>query len=80
MNDIKEKVIELIVNNAKYEDEVTENTMLIEDMGFTSIELVAVVYDIETAFDISFDSDELDFDVINVVGNLIALVERKKGF
>lgn len=77
MKDIQEKVLEIIRTHAKYDDEITKGICLVEDMGFTSIELVEVVYELETEFGICMDPDELDFDKINLVDNLIELIEGK---
>lgn len=77
MKDIQEKVFEIIRVHAKYDDEITMDVYLVEDMGFTSIELVEVVYDLETEFDVCMEPDELNFDKINLISNLVGLIERK---
>ena len=77
MTEIAEKIINIVNKNAKYEDDISMDTMLVEDMGFTSIDLVEVVYDIELEFGITLELYELEFDKINLVGNLVELIERK---
>ncbi len=77
MTEIAGKIFDIVKKSAKYEDDITMDTMLVEDMGFTSIGLVEVVYDIEMEFNITLELYELEFDRINLIGNLVELVERK---
>lgn len=77
MTEIAKKIFNIVKNNSKFEDDITKNTKLVEDMGFTSIELVKVVYDIEMEFDINLELYELEFDRINLIGSLIEVVEGK---
>lgn len=77
MTEIAEKVIIIIQNHAKYEADINMDTMLVEDMGFTSIDLVEMVYEIEMEFNITMEFYELEFDIINRVDSLIEEVERK---
>lgn len=77
MAGIAEKIISIIQNHAKYEADINMDTLLVEDMGFTSIDLVEMVYEIETEFNITMELYELDFDIINRVEDLIVEIERK---
>lgn len=77
MTEIAGKIFDIVKKNAKYESDITMDTMLVEDMGFTSIGLVEVVYDIEREFNITLELYELEYDKINLIGNLVGLVERK---
>lgn len=77
MTEIAKKVINIIIKNAKYEDDIKLDTLLVDDMGFTSIGLVTIIYDLENEFDIVLDMEELEFDKINLVANLVQLIERK---
>lgn len=77
MTETAKKVINIIKNNAKFVDDIKMTTLLVDDMGFTSIELVSMIYELETEFDIMLDMEELEFDKINIVENLVTLIERK---
>ena len=77
MTEIAGKIFDIVKKNAKYESDITMDTMLVEDMGFTSIGLVEVVYDIEREFNITLELYELEYNKINLIGNLVGLVERK---
>lgn len=77
MTETAKRVIDIVKKNAKFDDYIKMTTLLVDDMGFTSIELVGMIYELETEFDIMLDMDELEFDKINLVENLVALIERK---
>ena len=77
MTETAKKVTDIIKNNAKFDDDIKMTTLLVDDMGFTSIELVSMIYELETEFDIMLDMEELEFDKINLVENLVTLIERK---
>lgn len=77
MTETAKKVTDIIKNNAKFDDDIKMTTLLVDDMGFTSIELVSMIYELETEFDIMLDMEELEFDKINLVENLVNLIERK---
>lgn len=77
MTETAKRVIDIVKNNAKFDDDIKMTTLLVDDMGFTSIELVGMIYELETEFDIMLDMDELEFDKINLVENLVDIIERK---
>ncbi|MBR2572607.1 MAG: acyl carrier protein [Clostridia bacterium] len=71
-----ECVIRFLQSNADRElPEITEDSHLIGDLGFNSLEMVQMVNDAEQAFDIVIEDDEMP--QILTVGDFIALLKRK---
>lgn len=58
------------------EMEVSENDLLKEDLGFDSLSLVNVVFELEEAFEVQFDADNLNPDELLRVSDLIELVRK----
>ncbi|MGI3164641.1 acyl carrier protein [Pseudooceanicola sp. 200-1SW] len=80
MADIKQKVIEIIAEQAVLEpsDVKMENTL--EDLGIDSLGLVESIFAIEEAFDIQVpfnanEPEESDFDISDVA-SIVAGVEK----
>lgn len=63
----------------KVEDglEITAETSLIDDLGFDSILMIEMILDIEMDFEIAFDDEDLNFDVMVQYGALLVLVLDK---
>lgn len=57
-------------------EEITDNTSLVEDLGFDSVTIMQLVIEIEEKFNIRFDEDT-DFKNLNYVNELIEIVKRK---
>ena len=55
--------------------EINENTQLIADLGFNSLQMMQIVNDAELVFDIEIDDDELR-DLVTV-GDIVRLLEKK---
>ena len=55
--------------------EIHENTQLIADLGFNSLQMMQIVNDAELVFDIEIDDDELR-DLVTV-GDIVRLLEKK---
>lgn len=76
-NQVKEKIHEVISNKIRFATKITNETNLIEDLGFTSIDLMEMIYQLEEIFDIQFSFDDLEVENITVVESLIKLVTSK---
>ena len=75
---IFEKVRTIICDNLNIsEDEITADTSFIDDLHADSLDIVEVVIEMETEFDIEI-SDE-DFPGINTVGDLVDYISAKIG-
>ena len=71
-----EKVIRFLQSNAVHElPEITEDSHLIGDLGFNSLEMVQMVDEAEQVFGITIEDDEMP--QILTVKDFIALLKRK---
>lgn len=76
MSDIKEKVIQIIVNKLGLDqDQVTTKAHIINDLGADSIETVELIMEFEDKFEIEIPDD--DGEKIATVGDAIAYLEEK---
>lgn len=77
MSDIKEKVIEIVVDqlDAKPED-VDESKSFTEDLQADSLAIVELVLALEEKFDVKIPDDEVDN--IKTVGDAIKYIEGHK--
>lgn len=77
MSDIKEKVIEIVVDqlDAKPED-VDESKSFTEDLQADSLAIVELVLALEEKFDVKIPDDEVDN--IKTVGDAIRYIEGHK--
>lgn len=78
--DVKDKVVEIIAEQAVLEPSDVTLDMTLEDVGIDSLGLVESIFAIEEAFDISVpfnanEPQESDFD-ISTVASIVAGVER----
>ena len=80
MTDVRDRIIQIIAEQAMLEpDQITENSTP-QDLGIDSLGLVESIFAIEEEFDISIpfnanEPEQSDFD-ISSVGAIIAAVER----
>lgn len=75
-----EKLKEIVIQNAKKkgtEIELTENTNLLKNLGYQSINVVQLMADLEENFNFVFEDDEIDFDVICNFGELSKFIQMK---
>ena len=70
-----EKVIDIIVEASETEEEVTENTALIDDMGVSSMEAILILGDLENEFGIDLPISGLR--TVKTVGDLAQHVIEK---
>jgi acyl carrier protein len=79
MDTIKKSLISLLQKNPKAATKTRfeDNTHLVEDLGFDSLDIVTLVISIESEFNISFDIDELEFESVIHFGKLLEIVQSK---
>ena len=85
--DVKDKVVEIIAEQAVLEKSDVSMDNTLEDLGIDSLGLVESIFAIEEAFDISIpfnanEPTESDFDILSV-GSIVAgikkLIAEQKG-
>lgn len=73
-----EKMKELIVQYVEVEPEsITEDARLIEDLHFNSYDFMSMLGELEEAFDVTVDEQEMTN--IRTVGEVIAYLESLQG-
>lgn len=53
-----------------------EDLLLIENLGFDSVQLISLIVDIESAFKIEFNESSLLFEKFNRIGDLLTLIDE----
>jgi len=77
-DEIEEKVCELVRNYCQYDaDNLRLDGDLREDYGIDSITLVELLVDIESEFDIVFDSSFLSYESFSTAGSLADHIDQK---
>ncbi|MGN0537905.1 MAG: acyl carrier protein [Acutalibacteraceae bacterium] len=70
-----EKLKQIIVNYVSVNpDEITEDSLYIEDLGFNSYDFMSMLGDLETEFGVTVDETEI-MD-IHTVGESIAYIQK----
>jgi len=74
MSDIKQKVIDIVIEHLGVEaDKVTEGTTFVDDLGADSLDIVELVMAFEEAFNVSIPDDAAE--KIRSVNDAIAYIE-----
>ena len=81
MKDIEEKLLEILKNNSKVENlearDLNERTF--NEMGVNSLNFIKIIVELEEAFDIEFDDEQINYGLLNNIHDLIVLIEEKRG-
>lgn len=72
---MKEKLAEVIKSLMPYESMIYENTDLSKDLGFDSLKMVELIFEIEKKYGIEFNENDLDITKIRTVGDLERLLQ-----
>ncbi len=72
------KEVNQILSKIKPLKAVTGQSNLKEDLGFDSLDLITLYFEIEKAFDIAIDDKDLEDDNLVVLNKIIAYIQTKK--
>lgn len=73
----KEVLYSIIKKQLESEDVILdEDLLLIENLGFDSVQLISLIVDIESAFKIEFNESSLLFEKLNRIGDLLNLIDE----
>ena len=70
------EAVDNILMKLSFQDEIRENQILRDDLGFDSLGMVELMVALEEAFSIEFDAGDLDPERWNSVSDLYALIEK----
>lgn len=75
---IRDKVIEQLIEASDEEvkkEDVSESTLLRDDLDLSSLQAVTLVMDLEDEFGIVIDDEEIE--QLSTVGDVLAIIESK---
>lgn len=78
--EIKEKLKKIIVDIAPIAveiGEINDNTVLTKDLGFDSVQIISLIVEIESQFDIEIEDEDLDIEKLTVLKTLNDMVVNK---
>ena len=73
-NELKEIVLDYLGDD---DIEVSEDSVLTDDLGLTSLDLISIVGDVEDSFGISVEDEAMDS--IETVGDVLDYIEGRLG-
>ena len=73
-NELKEIVLDYLGDD---DIEVSEDSVLTDDLGLTSLDLISIVGDVEDSFDISVEDEAVES--IETVGDVLDYIEGRLG-
>lgn len=79
MNNIEEKVVEILQNNSKLKNiEIDKlNKISFNDLGVNSLNFIKIIVELEDAFDIEFDDNQINYGLLNNICDLIDLIKEE---
>ena len=75
---MEKQVVEIIRDMCGAEN-IGRNSLLKEDLGFDSLNIIELIIALEEEFGIEFSASSLDPELIMTVGNVIGIVEECVG-
>ena len=73
-NELKEIVLDYLGDD---DIEVSEDSVLTDDLGLTSLDLISIVGDVEDSFDISVEDEAMES--LETVGDVLDYIEGRLG-
>jgi len=80
MSEIEVRLKKVIVKNSRKEildNEIADNSSLTADFGVDSLQMIEMIVDIESEFDITIDDEDTEMDVLTKYGPLKELIIKK---
>lgn len=79
MKSIEEKLLEILKNNSKVENlEARDlNEITFNEMGVNSLNFIKIIVELEEAFNIEFDDEQINYGLLNNIHDLIVLIKEK---
>ena len=75
-----DKLKNIVISCSKREinrNDIDESTNLIDDLSYDSVKIIELILKIEVDFDIEFDDDDLEIDVLSNFGRLAEIIQFK---
>lgn len=83
-NDVLNEIKEILLGDEftvvkEVAENITENTSIINDMAFDSLQVLNLIVLIEGKFGFVCDEEELNLDLFNNISQLIDFIMKKQG-
>lgn len=77
--DIKKKIIEILERNSKLKniDATMLDKITFNDLGVNSLNFIKIIVEIEDEFEMEFDDDQINYDLLNNINDLVSFIEEK---
>lgn len=69
----REKIIKILFDSLKNDAAIADDALLFDDLGFSSLEMMTILFEIEDSLDITIDFSKLAGT--KTVGQLICMIE-----
>lgn len=80
VSEVSEKIKMIIISKGKKEvdaNSIEEQTNLIDDLGFDSVQMIEFIVSLEESFGVSLDDADVDLDVLSKYGVVVKMIEKK---
>lgn len=77
---IQEKLMEIIAEVATREidiSKINDETILTSDLGFDSVQIIQLIVELESQFEIEIEDEDLDIAKLTVYKNLYEMINEK---
>lgn len=78
--DFQKKLKKIIMDVATSDvdlNEINDNTVLTDDLGFDSVQIISLIVELESQFNIEIEDDDLDIEKLTVFKNLNNMLVEK---
>lgn len=72
---ILKEVIIRVARKSLGQNDITDETSLVKDLGFDSVQMVELIVEIESEFDIEIQDDDLDIEKLMIFKSLLDIVK-----
>ncbi len=80
MESIEKKVVQILENNGKIKNIDTKklDEITFSDLGVNSLNFIKIIVELEDAFDIEFDDNQINYELLGNIHDLCKIIERKR--
>ena len=76
MNQVEKKVLEILQKNTNNEklNEESFTSLTFNDLHVNSLNFIKIIVELEDAFNIEFDDEQINYDMLDNLSNLVDLI------
>ena len=72
-----EIIFRILSDHAQYQEKISLNTSLIDDLGIDSLSIFSIAADIEKEYNIEISPSEINYENFNCPKSILELINRK---